>query len=71
MPKQNAELIGYRCDVPMKRSKEHGYIRAGVRWRCTGECKTCICCLVKDDSGEEHHIGGNKWKQKNIWNPIG
>ena len=51
------DIISHRCDKPMRRSKEQGYIRAGVHWKCTGECKSCLCCIVKDENGNEHHIG--------------
>ena len=50
-------IIDSRCDLPMKRSKEQGYIRQGVHWECTKQCSTCICCIIKDEYGNEHHIG--------------
>lgn len=44
-----------RCDEPMRRSKERGYIRPGVHWQCTGQCKNCICSIYKTNNGVEHH----------------
>lgn len=46
-------IIKRRCDVPMKRSKEKAY---GHRWKCNGVCKTCICCIVTNESGDEEHV---------------
>ena len=63
-------MTKYRCDEPMKRSKEQGYIRDGVHWKCNNNCKSCICCIVKDEYGNEHHIGAMKWERKSILNPI-
>lgn len=42
-----------RCDEPMKRSKDNAYRH---NWHCTGQCKTCICCIVMDSEGNEEHI---------------
>ena len=50
-------IIDHRCDIPMKRSKEHGYIRPGVHWKCTGQRSNCFCCILKDENGSEYHIG--------------
>lgn len=51
------DIISHRCDIPMKRSKQKGYIRPGVHWKCTKQCTQCICCILKDENGNEHHIG--------------
>ena len=51
------QIIDYRCDIPMKRSKEKGFIRPGVHWKCRENCRQCFCCIVKDENGNEHHIG--------------
>ena len=48
-------IISRRCDEPMRRSKEQGYIRQGVHWKCTNQCKTCICSIYKTNNGVEHH----------------
>lgn len=47
----------YRCDKPMRRSKEKCLTPFFRKWRCTGECKACICAIVKDQYGSEKHIG--------------
>ena len=47
----------YRCDVPMRKSKERCLTPSLYRWRCTGECKTCFCAIRKDQYGNETHIG--------------
>jgi hypothetical protein len=44
-----------RCDSSMRRSKERCKMPDGRRWRCTGECIDCICCLFKQDDGIEVH----------------
>ena len=45
-----------RCDKPMRRSKERGFMASGRRWRCTEDCSSCICCLEKRYDGTwEHH----------------
>ena len=49
-------IIDRRCDEAMRRSKEKCYTQYWERWKCTGECKECICCIVKDDHGGEKHI---------------
>lgn len=53
------QIIGYRCDKPMRRSKEKGYISPGRYWKCTEDCKSCICCIFKDEYGGEYHRGVN------------
>lgn len=57
----------YRCDKPMRKSKERCYVRSGVHWTCTGECNTCICCIKMDEYGNESHVGAKKWMPKDIW----
>lgn len=55
----NKIIIQRRCDVPMRRSKErNGTNQFGFRmkWKCNGDCKTCICCIEKDDMGQETHV---------------
>jgi hypothetical protein len=59
-------VVSYHCDIPMRRSKEQCVTPSFHRWVCTGKCMECICCVVKDETGDEHHIGANKWKAKNI-----
>ena len=48
--------VSRRCDEAMRRSKEKGFRAPGIRWRCDGECKECICCIVKSDDGNERHF---------------
>lgn len=48
--------ISRRCDEPMKRSKEKCRRPSGKRWKCDGNCKQCICCLIMADDGTEHHF---------------
>lgn len=43
----------------MKRSKERTR-----RWKCNGVCKTCICCIVTNESGDEEHINPLSKKYK-------
>ena len=57
MPKSDKYIIEHRCDEPMKRSKEKCYTPFRMKWKCTGECRSCICCIVKDNYGGERHIG--------------
>ena len=49
-------IINRRCDEPMRRSKEQCYTRSGVHWRCTKQCKTCMCCIEKEYNGDESHV---------------
>ena len=49
-------IISRRCDEAMKRSKEKCITPQYRRWRCTGECKTCICCIYQTNDGKEHHV---------------
>lgn len=51
-----AFIINRRCDVPMRRSKERCRTIYGDKWRCTGECKSCICCIYMADNFKEHHV---------------
>ena len=44
-----------RCDEPMRRSKEQCYTPWHKRWKCTGDCKNCICSIYKTNNGVEHH----------------
>jgi len=49
-------VIDRRCDIPMRRSKEKCYTRYNKPWRCTKDCKNCICCLEKHKDGSESHF---------------
>ena len=49
-------IISRRCDEAMKRSKEKCFTPNHRRWKCTGECKTCICCLETIEDGTERHL---------------
>ena len=60
-------VISHRCDEPMRRSKEKCWTKDNKRWKCTGDCKNCVCCIAKDANGDEAHLGANKWKPKHIW----
>ena len=50
------DIISHRCDKPMRRSKEQGYIRAGVHWKCTSKCNECICGLIQQEDGTWKHV---------------
>ena len=47
--------ISRRCDEPMRRSKERCNTPFHTRWKCTGNCAGCICCIEKDENGNERH----------------
>lgn len=52
-----------RCDVSMRRSKEEAsrwsWKTYGIpKWKCTGNCESCICGLVKTWKGTWEHNGG-------------
>ena len=49
-------IIRRRCDKPMRRSKEQGYVSEGIPWRCTGECQDCFCCIYTTDDGKDRHV---------------
>lgn len=51
------QIISHRCDKPMRRSKERCYIYAGTHWKCTKDCKNCMCAIFKDEYGGERHKG--------------
>lgn len=44
-----------KCDEAMRRSKERCYIPFGRRWRCTTNCKECICAMFKQEDGTWIH----------------
>ena len=46
----------YRCDEPMRKSKEKCFVSRRIRWRCDKDCLNCFCCLIKDPDGTEHHF---------------
>lgn len=56
MPQVEKFIIRRRCDKPMRRSKEQCNTAFNRWWRCTGECKVCICCLITLDDGTEEHV---------------
>lgn len=46
-------IIRRRCDEPMARSKR--------LLPCEHNCKSCVACIIRDDSGNEYHaLGGQK-----------
>lgn len=46
-------IVSYRCDKPMARSK--GLLP------CKKTCKSCVCCILRDDQGSERHaLGGQR-----------
>ena len=50
----------YRCDEAMRRSKEKARAVTPFgfpKWRCTGECRACVCGMVKLSSGNWVHNG--------------
>ena len=49
-------IISRRCDKAMRRSKEKGFTPYYKKWKCTGECKNCICCLERIEDGTERHF---------------
>lgn len=40
-----------KCDKAMRRSKERGLTPFYTRWRCTGDCRNCVCSMVKQVDG--------------------
>lgn len=58
-------MAEYRCDKAMRRSKERCYqpmIFSSERrkWKCTEDCRNCICAIVREDNGIEHHVRFDK-----------
>lgn len=49
-------ITRHRCDIPMRRSKERCWTPFDKRWRCTGDCTNCLCCIYMDENGNEHHV---------------
>lgn len=49
-------LTRFRCDEPMRRSKEKCYTTAGIHWRCDKRCKECICAIRTISDGTEEHV---------------
>lgn len=41
-------IISTRCDVPMARSKR--------LLPCNKRCRSCVACILRDDSGSESHF---------------
>lgn len=44
-----------RCDEPMKRSKERT-----KSWKCHGNCKNCMCGIIKAVGYDNEHHGKEK-----------
>lgn len=40
-----------KCDKAMRRSKERCLTPLYTRWRCPGDCASCVCALVKQADG--------------------
>lgn len=55
-------IIRRRCDKPMRKSKERAFLPGDnrIHWRCTENCKECICCIETDENGNEKHV--NRWR---------
>lgn len=49
-------IIQRRCDEPMRRSKERCITPAYRKWKCTEDCRNCICCIQMDEQGNEAHV---------------
>lgn len=48
-----------RCDKPMRMRKEKARTMDGFsvpKWTCRGDCYNCICGIVKEKDGTEHHV---------------
>lgn len=54
------QVIKRRCDEPMRRSKERCNTPFNTRWKCTGDCKNCVCCIWMDENGNESHVSNTK-----------
>ena len=50
------KIIKRECDKAMKRSKERCKTPDGIRWRCDGDCKNCICCIATEEGGNRSHM---------------
>jgi hypothetical protein len=51
--------MSVRCDKAMRRSKERVREIKGLslpKWKCTKDCANCICGIIRDKSGNEHHV---------------
>ena len=59
-------IVSRRCDKSMKRSKEQCNTPYHKPWRCTGECKDCICSIYKTENGIEQH-NNFMTKYQKIW----
>lgn len=58
-----------KCDEAMKRSKEKCFTPYGTRWRCTDNCRECICAMFKQEDGTWMHKKIDK--HKGIYIPVG
>lgn len=60
-------IISRRCDEAMRRSKERCITPAYHKWKCTEDCRNCICCITMDDQGNEQHVNvASKTRYKEI-----
>lgn len=41
-------IVSTRCDRPMAVSKR--------LLPCNKHCRTCVACIIRDESGEERHV---------------
>lgn len=51
--------MNVRCDKAMRIRKESVKPSEGMivpRWKCTKDCVNCICGIIRDKSGNEHHV---------------
>ena len=49
-------IINRRCDEPMRRSKERCITPAYRKWKCSEDCRNCICCIQMDENGNEEKL---------------
>lgn len=44
-----------KCDQSMRRSKERCITPNLRRWKCTEDCKNCVCGMYQTQEGDWHH----------------
>lgn len=59
-------IVSSRCDKAMARSKR--------LLPCEHNCRSCVCCIIRDEHGNERHVLGGygegsdpRLLQRNLW----
>jgi len=61
LEERNRQLLEENTDLKIL------LFRAYHKWKCTEDCRNCICCITMDDQGNEQHVNvASKTRYKEI-----